>query len=453
MLDKTMPQNPMPQNRDNIIEHQNSGPLNSQPQIIPPFDGLLALRGLACSVVILMHCLTPTVRKTLQVRNIDLSWIFFGHGFAGVWIFFTLSGYLMGKAFFAERYEISYQGFSKFYRNRVIRIFPLYYFVLFFQTILVYPDGLRIENWGYMLKPLTFTLALVPGNLVNGSLWSLSTEIQFYLLVPFIFLLTRNLVHRSKSFILVVMLGVAASFMGIRGLIWYSLYDAMRADFWLYVRHIYYPLLTNLDLFLLGFLMNALFQNQHVAKPGKIGIIGYLPRRFSRVWDWLHQSIRSNCHLLGVLLILGFYLATSHHLYFQEQWSSPTRTFSGFRTSMTSLFLPSLTALTVCLFIGAFEGWGQFKYRMAALSPSILIKQPIRCVEILGILSYGLYVWHIPILEHIRPIFSDPFPLISFLRFVTATFVLSAITATITYYLVERAAFKWKASVKSDPTP
>jgi peptidoglycan/LPS O-acetylase OafA/YrhL len=448
MLEQTTPQN-----RDNIIEHQNAGSPSSQPQIIPPFDGLLALRGVACSIVILMHCLSPAVRKTLHVKNIDLSWIFFGHGFAGVWIFFTLSGYLMGKAFFTQRYDVSYQGFAKFYRNRAIRIFPLYYFTLFFQTILVYPDGLRIENWGYMLKPLTFTLALVPGNIVNGSLWSLSTEFQFYLLVPFFFLLTRKLVHRSKPFVLIVMLGVAASFIGIRGLIWYSLHDAMRADFWLYVRHIYYPLFTNLDLFLLGFLMNAIFQNQHVAKSGDHRIIGYLPRRFSRVWEWLYQSIRSNCHLLGVLLILGLYLATSHHLYFQEQWNSPTRTFSGFRTSMTSLFLPSLTALVVCLFIGAFEGWGQYKYRMAALSPSILVKQPIRCVEILGILSYGLYVWHIPILEHIKPIFSDPFPLISFLRFVTATFVLSAVTATITYYLVERAAFKWKASVKSDPTP
>jgi peptidoglycan/LPS O-acetylase OafA/YrhL len=447
MLEQTIPQN-----RDDIIEHQLSGLPSPQPQIVPPFDGLLALRGLACSIVILMHCLSPAVRKTLQVRNIDFSWIFFGHGFAGVWIFFTLSGYLMGKAFFTQRYDLSYQGFSKFYRNRAIRIFPLYYFVLFFQTILVYPNALRIENWGYMLKPLTFTLALVPGNLVNGSLWSLSTEVQFYLLVPFIFLATRKLVHRSKLFVLVVMLGVAVSFIGIRGLIWYSLRDAMLADFWLYVRHIYYPLVTNLDLFLLGFLMNALFQNQHVGKPGHLGIFGYLPRKVSKAWGRLHQWIRANCHLLGILLIAVFYLATSHHLYFQEQWNSPTRSFTGFRTAMTSLFLPSLTALVVCLFIGAFEGWGQSEYRMAALSPSILLKQPIRCVEILGILSYGLYVWHIPILEHIRPIFSDPFPLISFFRFVTATFVLSGITATITYYLVERAALKWKISVNSDST-
>jgi peptidoglycan/LPS O-acetylase OafA/YrhL len=446
----------VPQNRDHRDSHampcQDSALPSFPPPIIPPFDGLLALRGLACSLVIVLHCLTSAARETLQIKNIDLSWIFFGHGFAGVWIFFTLSGYLMGKAFFTKRYAPSYQGFFEFYRNRTIRIFPLYYFVLFFQTILVYPDALRIENWGYMLKPLTFTYALVPVKIVNPSLWSLSTEVQFYLLVPFIFLLTRKLVHTRKTFVLLVMLGVAALFMGIRGLIWHSFYDSM-SDFSIYARYIYFPLLTNLDVFLLGFLMNALFQNQSVPKPGHTGMLGYLPRRFSKGWDFIQRSIRRHCHLLGILLIAGFYLATSHHLYFQEQHVSPTRTFSGFRTTMTSLFLPSLTAIVVCLFIGAFEGWGQSKHRMSALSPNILLKQPMRCVEIPGILSYGLYVWHVPIIEHIKPIFADGFPLIAFLRLVTATFVLTTITAILTYYTVERAALKWKIPVKSDELP
>jgi peptidoglycan/LPS O-acetylase OafA/YrhL len=443
----------VPQNRDHpidSIEYRDSNPSNSPSQIIPPFDGLLALRGLACAMVILLHCLSPTVRKILQIRNIDLSWIFFGNGFTGVWIFFTLSGYLMGKAFFTKRYESSYQGFSKFYRNRAIRIFPLYYFVLFFQTVFVYPDALRIENWGYTLKVLTFTLGLIPGKPGNISLWSLSTEVQFYLLVPFIFLLSRKLVHIRKIYILLIMLGVTSLFTVIRGLIWFSLYGAMQADFELYLRHLYSPLFTNLDVFLLGFLMNALFQNQFVEKLEPTKILGYFPRRFSKRWDFVHQVIRRNCHLLGIVLIVGFYLATSHHIYFQEQLHSLTRTFSGFRTAMTTLFLPSLTAMVVCLFISAFEGWGQSKHQTLALSPSILLKQPIRCIEIPGILSYGLYVWHFPIIERIRPIFLDGFPLISFLRLVTATFVFSTITAIITYYTVERPALKWKIPVKTD---
>ncbi|MGB3655227.1 MAG: acyltransferase family protein, partial [Rivularia sp. (in: cyanobacteria)] len=61
-------------------------------------DALLALRGFACLMVVTIHCAPP--RKSIIYDGFDLSWLMFSHGAIAVWIFFVLSGYLMGKVFY-----------------------------------------------------------------------------------------------------------------------------------------------------------------------------------------------------------------------------------------------------------------------------------------------------------------------------------------------------------------
>jgi peptidoglycan/LPS O-acetylase OafA/YrhL len=426
--------------------------VEAQMPLVPPFDGLLVLRGFACCMVIVFHCLTSPLRKTVQVNNIDLTWLIFSNGLVGVWIFFCLSGYLMGKAFFAERYEANYPGFFKFYRNRALRVLPLYYFVVFFQTVLVYPKALRLENWGYIFNLLTFNMGRYPADVMNGSLWSLSKEVQFYLIVPFIFLLTRKLVYIKKRFTLGLMAGVIAGSILFRALVWSSFRHQMDADFWLYAHQIYSPVISNLDLFLVSFLMNAIFQNRHQSPDKPLDKQPkrnkYLPAQLIKMGKILGHFIQKNCHMLAGLLIIAFYLYTSHHLYVQEQWLSLTRAFPGPRTAMMTVFLPSLTAVVVCLYIASFEAWGQSRHRMHPVSPSILLQQPIRIFETIGILSYGMYIWHWPILERIIPIHAEKLPLIGFLDILSGIMLISIIAAIITYYTVERPAARWKSSVK-----
>ncbi len=442
---------------DHTAQEQEKGDLwgdrllervNQTPPLIPPFDGILALRGIACCMVVVFHCLATPLRNSLQFRGVDLTWMLFGNGFVGVWIFFCLSGYLMGKAFFSGRYEASYPGFVKFYRNRALRIIPLYYFVIFFQTVLVHPNALRIENWGYIINLLTFNLGNFPPDMANTSLWSLSKEGQFYLIVPLAYLLTRNLVYVRKGLILMLMGGIIAGSILFRAIVWSSLHGPMNADFWLYSNQIYAPVIANLDVFFVSFLMNAIFQNrcQTNQKPSKI--LKYIPWKLVNLGKGIGQFVRNNCHILGVLLFGAFYLFTAYHLYSPEQWLVPTRSFPGPRTSMMTLFLPSVTAVVVCLFIAAFEAWGQSRYRMSPVSPDVLLKQPIRMIEILGVLSYGIYVWHGPILNNIRPIHTNALPLIAFLDLLTAILLLAGIAATITYYTVELPAARWKSAVK-----
>jgi peptidoglycan/LPS O-acetylase OafA/YrhL len=83
-------------------------------------DALLALRGFACLMVVIIHCNPP--RNSIIYKGYDLSWLSFSHGMVAVWVFFCLSGYLMGKSFYAECYSADVNGviddYHSFARNK-----------------------------------------------------------------------------------------------------------------------------------------------------------------------------------------------------------------------------------------------------------------------------------------------------------------------------------------------
>ena len=79
-----------------------------------------------------------------------------------------------------------------FYRRRVARILPSYLFclavILIFCVLPDWPYAAAKDFWTDLLAHLTFTHSFFPasylGTQLNGALWTLSIEAQFYLLFP-----------------------------------------------------------------------------------------------------------------------------------------------------------------------------------------------------------------------------------------------------------------------------
>jgi peptidoglycan/LPS O-acetylase OafA/YrhL len=414
-----------------MTELQSIGTVALRKAPINNVDGLLGLRAFACLMVVVIHCAPPA--QTLQLAGMDLTWLIFSNGFVAVWIFFALSGYLMGKGFFTQRYPYTWPGIKRFWWNRLLRIGPLYGFAVVMLAIFVYPTILQMDHWGMLLRVVTFTYQshVTPEDVVfNGALWSLSTEVQFYLMVPLIYGVCRPLAA-SWRWTVVTIVGVIVTVFGLKCLIWMGLHAAITTQMSYALKYWYSPLPTNLDVFLIGFLLNPLLMAlRRSAWYGN----GFTPRQVG--W-W-------KCGAIGLMVL--FYLGTAHHLYFQEQWSLalPSR---GIRTSTTFFLWQPLTAVCTALFIVAFE------LDAPAVRPKLtwgnLLQQPLRMVEVGGHLSYGIYIWHSPIIHKtIGIVLADNgrLPIEQFYQRLSLTVLLSSLFAAITYWMIERPALGWKRS-------
>jgi peptidoglycan/LPS O-acetylase OafA/YrhL len=150
---------------------------------IPQLD---AVRGLAI-LVVMFHNISP---KYPLFRSDKL----FSDGWMGVDLFFVLSGLLITGILLDTKQSAGY--FKNFYVRRCLRIWPLYYSLLFFMFV-----GIRFLNsseyhlvvqssspwWAFPLFLQNFLLPIstnAAGPL--GVTWSLAIEEQFYAVWPVI---------------------------------------------------------------------------------------------------------------------------------------------------------------------------------------------------------------------------------------------------------------------------
>jgi peptidoglycan/LPS O-acetylase OafA/YrhL len=128
-------------------------------------------------------------------------------GWAGVALFFVLSGFVIHYSFLAANRRFSV---GEFYRRRFWRIYPAYLLALAAFALLAY----RHINAG---GKLDFTLhLLLVHNLadktffgqINGSFWSIAIEVQFYLAYPAMLWLRRKV---GMANVLGISLAIAAA--------------------------------------------------------------------------------------------------------------------------------------------------------------------------------------------------------------------------------------------------
>lgn len=149
-------------------------------------------------------------------------------GYIGVDIFFLISGYIITKTTSAKIKNID--DVLKFYQKRLTRILPPLFFMFLLSTLfaLVYFDYVELREFGNeLLHGATFSYNQYiinntsyfnqePSSKVFLNLWSLSVEMQIYLMFPIILLLSRNFkpqyivtILAASSFIYMLYLGLA----------------------------------------------------------------------------------------------------------------------------------------------------------------------------------------------------------------------------------------------------
>ena len=159
---------------------------------IAALDGL---RGLAILMVMLFHqadFAAVTALQRVRPRRV------IGQGQAGVDLFFVLSGFLITGILVESRGASRY--YRNFYARRFLRIFPLYYAVLF-AAFVVIPHWLpslqkakwahatgwnQLWYWSYLSNWYIAIWTRGPTHGIVDLSWSLSIEEQFYLIWPWV---------------------------------------------------------------------------------------------------------------------------------------------------------------------------------------------------------------------------------------------------------------------------
>lgn len=152
------------------------------------------IRLFAALQVAIIHC-----AEHLKFRG---PWVDIFALFPGVPIFFFISGFLI----FQSWANIKNRRIFIFFANRALRIFPALYFCVGLSVLSLFLSGFLLLDelkeprfWLWILSQITAFQFFNPDFLrnygvgvVNGSLWTISVELQFYLLTPFLFILIRR---------------------------------------------------------------------------------------------------------------------------------------------------------------------------------------------------------------------------------------------------------------------
>jgi peptidoglycan/LPS O-acetylase OafA/YrhL len=172
-----------------------------QKNYYPALDGL---RGFAILLVVTFHCFNHIYEGGGKLAKLILMGPHLG--WVGVPIFFCLSGFLVTLPFWKAKEKPGGWWPKNYTAKRVIRIIPSFYLSIVFSAVL---GGIVYGEWAaYGKAALLWLLGIglyvpSPVDYFNGPYWSLIVEMQFYVLLPFLFLFCRNLNPKITAWIVV----------------------------------------------------------------------------------------------------------------------------------------------------------------------------------------------------------------------------------------------------------
>jgi peptidoglycan/LPS O-acetylase OafA/YrhL len=114
-------------------------------------------------------------------------------GWMGVHVFYVLSAFLLGGIYFSS-FEKGKWDIWAFYKKRVLRIFPAYYFQLIILLVLIFFGYYNYSGEFNLIAHLFMFFNLPPIEVqpLNGVWWTLPIEFAFYLILPFLVILLKK---------------------------------------------------------------------------------------------------------------------------------------------------------------------------------------------------------------------------------------------------------------------
>ncbi|MGH2507534.1 MAG: acyltransferase family protein [Ktedonobacteraceae bacterium] len=352
-----------------------------------PTNMIVALDGVrACAIifVVIFHVDYTTGNNLWDWRTNPLASSVAIAGASGVTLFFVLSGFLLflpyAKALlFAGRWPLA----RSFYIRRALRIMPGYYLSLFLLIFLSARQYLQPANLGKLGLFLTFLMdsSRPTFRQLNGPYWTLAVEWQFYMILPLLTLGILLVVRRVRlawrfRAVTLCLFGIMAGGLGIR---FFGLYFAARPSITFLVPR---PALNVVLFFTFGIIGKY-------TEEFAVGMLGALIYVYAQSLPPEHRFVRK-LHQRSLWLWGGgiLILAFSAMWNFQSFPATPAWPFLNpimpyFSWLSEMLLAVGYSMCIMAILFGPRELQRLFTWR------------PLRWI---GLISYSLYIWHLPIL-------------------------------------------------------
>ncbi len=379
-------------------------PLENGPQEIRSLDGLRAVAALM--VVVFHFLLWIKAYNTPVSQAINSSWYFLANG---VWLFFVLSGFLLFLPYARAMLTAhTLPSATNFYRRRALRILPAYWVCLLIVAVAENQMRRTVEPLNMFVHFLMIHDDFPRYNRdLNGPFWTLAVEAQFYLFLPLLAWGIARVVGATRSLARVVI--------GIVGLIALAL-----AVQWI-------------DSSVMSTLPNVDGVDR---TPGGVFVLATMGMqgKFLAVFA------------VG-MLCAALYVVIEQHRLSEEMVRRLGVAALIFAVVMFALAIPAWWKGAVMFDPGTYWDWDILGYPLISaaafggLMLAILFGRrrlgkafewgPLRFI---GLISYSVYLWHLPVLQGLVPPF-DGFAL-------PLRLLCIPIVAYASYQLIERPFLK-----------